>query len=106
MTKSILENPDPKQLAENLRSSCERQDERWKKLSPFRDAGWKTYQADVYRELAGNRLSVDYKNGKFNLFFFGIGKQISFRSANEALEYVDEVEKQLSGKFGNPARIQ
>ena len=87
----------PKELAESLRSASELQDERWKKLSPFRDAGWKTYQTDVYRELAGNRLSADYKKGQFELFFFGVGQRISFNSAKNALEYVDAVEKELGG---------
>ena len=44
-----------------------------------------------------NRLSADYKNGQFELFFFGAGKRISFNSAKDALEYVDAVEKELSG---------
>ena len=93
----MLEKPDPKQLAASLRSASELQDERWEKLSPFRDAGWTTYQTDVYRKLAGQRLSANYKNGQFELFFFGVGKTASFNSAKEALEYVDEIEKQLGG---------
>ena len=93
----VPEKTDPKELAESLRSASEIHDERWKKLSPFRDAGWKTYQTDVYKELAGNRLSADYKNGQVELFFFGVGKRISFNSAKDALEYVDAVEKQLRG---------
>ena len=91
------EKPDQKELAASLRSASELQDERWKKLSPFRDSGWKTYQTDIYRELAGNRLSADYKNGQFELFFFAVAKTVSFNSAKEALEYVDEFEKQLGG---------
>ena len=93
----MVEKPDPKQLAASLSSASKLQDERWDKLLPFRDAGWKTYQTDVYRELAGNRLSVTYKNGQFELFFFGAVKTVFFNSAKEALEYVDEVEKQLGG---------
>ena len=94
----MSEKTDPKELAANLRSASELQDERWKKLSPFRDAGWQGSQNDVsFRELAGFRLSADYKNGQFELFFYGVGKTVSFNSAKEALEYVDEVEKQLGG---------
>ena len=95
MPDHLLEKTDPKQLAASLRSACELQAERWEKLSPFRDAGWKTYGTDVYRELASNRLSADYKDGEFELFFYGAVEKVSFDSAKEALEYVDEVEKQL-----------
>ena len=94
---AMSEKIDPKELAASLLSASELQDERWKKLSPFRDAGWKTYQTDVYRELAGNRLSADYKNAQFELFFFAAVKTVSFNSAKEALEYVDAVAKQLDG---------
>ena len=44
---------------------------------------------------AGQRLSANYKNGQFELFFYGVGTTVSFNSAKEALEYVGEVEKQL-----------
>ena len=93
----MLEKTDPKELAASLRSASELQDERWRKLSPFRDEGWQTYQTDVYRELASQRLSANYKNGQFELFFYGVGTTVSFNSAKEALKYVDEVDKQLGG---------
>ena len=68
----MSEKTDPKELAASLRSASELQDERWKKLSPFRDAGWQGSRNDVsFRELGGFRLSADYKNGQFELFFFG-----------------------------------
>lgn len=95
--KTSLEKPDPKELAASLLSSSELQTERWEKLSPFRVAGWKTYRTDVFRELAFNRLDVTYKKGQFVLFFYGIGKSVSFDSAKEALKYVDEIETQLGG---------
>ena len=90
-----LEKLDPKQLAERIYSARQLQDERWEKLAPFRDAGWQTYKTDVYRDLARNRLSADYRNGQFELFFFGVPTQVYFDTAEEALKYVDEVEHEL-----------
>ena len=89
--------PEPKEIAEVLRSSQERQKERWEKLAPFSHApGWMTYQTDVYRQLADNRLSVDYADGRFKLFFFGAAERVSFDSAEDAMKYVAEIEQQLA----------
>ena len=96
----MLEKPDPKQLAASLRAVDELNAERREKLSAFRDAGWSTNSTHfVFRELAGQSLSANYKNGQFEMFFFGAEKMVYFNSAKEALEYVDAVEKQLGEVF-------
>ena len=91
------EKVDPKQLAEKLQSASRERDDRWEQLTPFREAGWRTYQTDVFRLIAGSRVSVDYRNGQFELFFFGAVQRVYFDSAEEALKYIDAVEHQLSG---------
>ena len=96
---AMSEKPDPKELAASLQAASELDDERQEKLSPFKDAGWTTNKKDVaFRQLGGYRLSANYNDGQFQLFFFGVAKTILFNSAKEALEYVGEVEKQLGGK--------
>lgn len=94
--KTSLGYPDPKELAADIRSACDLQEEQRVKLAPFVAAGW-NHSGDsvVFRELACNRLSATYKNGRFELFFFGLVKTFPFGSAEEALKYINEVEKQL-----------
>ena len=90
-----VERLDPKLLAKKIHSARQIQNERWEKLAPFRDAGWQTYKTDVFREFARNRLSADYRHGRFELFFFGVPTQVYFDTAEEALKYVEEVEREL-----------
>ena len=44
--------------------------------------------------MACKTIDVDYKNGQFELKLW-TGKKALFSSAKDALEYVDEVEKQI-----------
>lgn len=92
------EKIDPKQLAKEIHHALDLQRERWRELTPFREAGWETYKTDVFRELAGNRIGADFRNGQFELFFFGVPTQLYFDSAEEALAYVEAVERELSDR--------
>ena len=96
MTDHLLENPNPKQLAESIRSDCKGPDDRWERLSPFRAARWSSNRraASVWKVLACKTIDVDYKNGQFELKLW-TGKKALFISAKDALEYVDEIEKQI-----------
>ena len=94
-SKTSSKTPDPRNLAADIRSACELQKETEEKLTPFIATGWNTDGTHAFRHIACNRLSATYKNGQFELFFFGLVKTVSFNSAKEALEYVEEVEKHL-----------
>ena len=92
-SKTSSKTPDPRKLAADIRSACEFQKETQEKLLPFIATGWNTDGTNAFRDLACNHLSATYKNGQFELFFYGLVKTVSFDSAKEALEYVEEVEK-------------
>ena len=86
---------DPKELAEAIRKECEIKEEYKQKLTPFVEAGWNWNGVNAYKPLACDNVFASYDEGQFKLQFPRQPSE-SFDSADDALKYVAEVEKQLA----------